>query len=61
MEYCATTKNVLLPAVTHLNLTDLMLLERSQNKGNRAKLVYAGIYNDIVIIEFREMSPLGGN
>lgn len=60
-EYCATTKNeLLLPAATCLNLTDLMLIERSQNKGNDAKLVYAGIYDDIVIREFREISPLGG-
>lgn len=60
MEYYATTKNeLLLPAVIRLNLTDFMLLERSQNKGNHEKLVYAGIYDDIVIIEFREMSPLG--
>lgn len=51
---------LLLPAATCLTLTDLMLIERSQNKGNHAKLVYDDRYDDTVMTEVRERVTFGG-
>lgn len=53
-------KDELLRPTTCLKVTDIMLIERSQNKGNHINLVYGDRYDDMVMIEVREMVTCGG-